>query len=132
MRKSISAPAYAPNLVTMPKVKVSPINNNPSIKSQSTAAIPAKEWKKSAKGPMTPNFRKPVVGEPPESQALSHIVVTTLVAASRQVENPKPQTLSANAHRKSKPILNLKIPKIALNLFDSIPFRSRSRPTDPA
>ncbi len=86
----------------------------------------------SVNGPCTPNFKKPVVGEPPASHALSHMVVITLVTVSRQVENPKPQTLSANAQRKSKPILNLKIPKIALNLFDSIPLEAgRGQQTPP-
>src|SRR3989344_9350322 len=109
IKKRINTPAQPPSLVIMPRVRVSPINKSPSINNQSTKTLPAMEWKNSANGPCTPNCRNPVVGEPPESHADSGAVV-----------KPKPNNLSKKAHKKTRPILNLKIPKIALNLFDSI------------
>src|SRR3990167_10711551 len=109
MRKYIKAPTYAPNLTKIPKVRDTPTKRSPNIKSQSTSPDPASELKKLAKGPCTPNWRNPVVGEPPTSHAFSGAVA-----------KPNPQTLSTKAQRKIRPIESRRIPRTALNLFDSM------------
>jgi hypothetical protein len=47
------------------------------------------------KGPDTPNFKKPVVGDPPRIQA-----------SCAEVGKPNPNNLSKNAHKNIKPIIN--------------------------
>src|SRR3989344_8311352 len=109
IRKYINAPVYAPSFTKIPRVKLTPTNKSPSIKSQSTSPDPASELKKLVKGPCTSNWRNPVVGEPPASHAFSGAVA-----------KPNPQTLSTKAQRKIKPIESRRIPRTALNLFDSM------------
>src|SRR3989344_3172102 len=102
-------PAKLPSRVKMPSVNVAPINSRPSIKSQSTIAIPERPLKKPARGPCTPNSRKPEVGELPKSHDLSG-----------EVAKPSPKSLSKKAHKKTKPIKSRNRPRPQLNLFDSI------------
>lgn len=79
------------------------------MNSQSTTATPARLWKISAKGPLTPKERKPVVGEPPLIQALPVVVA-----------NPKPKTLSMKAQKKTKPIAKRSTMKTSFSLFIKI------------
>src|SRR3989338_5275897 len=81
----------------MPKINAVPISNKPSINSQSTNAEPANAPKYFPKNPVAPNLRNPAVGEIPASHVLSAAVL-----------NPRPKTLSKNAHNKIQPKLILK------------------------
>src|SRR5688572_9640247 len=106
MRNNIREPAVHPHLTYLLSRSVSPAKSSPNINNQSTTAIPARLWKISARGPLTPKDRKPAVGEPPLIHALSEVVA-----------NPRPKTLSIKAHAKIKPITSRRVVRRLFCLF---------------
>ena len=46
-----TAPEYPAIFKPIPKIKLNPINNNPSINNQSTTGLPANAWNKFTNGP---------------------------------------------------------------------------------
>jgi hypothetical protein len=85
-------PATAVMRRATPAIKATPRHSMPTMNSQSTKAEPAMPRCMSAKTPSVPNFRKPVVGEPPLIHALSD-----------SVAKPRPKVLSRKVHRKIQP-----------------------------
>src|SRR6478609_7516876 len=88
----ITEPAMADSRSPMPSMTATPIATNPSMNSRSAHQAPAMLLKALSNGPTLTPDRKPLVGDPPASQA-----------RSLAVENPRPNSLSRKAHRKTKP-----------------------------
>lgn len=111
----ISSKRRLPDIVEsffpIPSINAIPTPKSPSINSQSTIGFPARLTKNGLNGPAVPNFKNPSVGEFPDSHDLSAAVA-----------NPKPSSLSKNAHKKTQPMLILsRARKICCFIYNIIP-----------